>query len=89
MPAGLRSMGYLDHVPHGFRVSARTLARDVLRFDLEVIERQLFHGSDERLGGAYDRTKFMSERTTVMQRWSDYIDGLRAGGKVLPLVRLA
>ena len=46
-------MGYLDHVPHGFRASARTLIREALRWDKEIIERQLSHGSDEALGGAY------------------------------------
>jgi integrase len=58
----LRSMGYIDHVPHGFRASARTLLREELHWDKEVIERQLSHGSDEALGGAYDRTQFLAQR---------------------------
>ena len=37
----LRSMGYTDHVPHGFRASARTLLREALHWDKDVIERQL------------------------------------------------
>jgi len=47
----LRSMGYTDHSPHGFRASVRTMAREYLRIDREVIERQLAHGSSEALGG--------------------------------------
>ena len=68
----LRSMGYLDHVPHGFRASARTLIREALHYDREVIERQLSHGSDEALGGAYDRTQFLAERAKMMQEWAKY-----------------
>jgi integrase len=81
----LRSMGYLDHVPHGFRASARTLIRESLHYDKEVIERQLSHGSDEALGGAYDRTQFLIERAKMMQTWADYLDKLRTGAEVIPL----
>lgn len=79
----LRSMGYLDHVPHGFRASVRTMAREQLHFDKDVIERQLSHGSDEELGGAYDRTQFMAERIKLMQVWADYLDKLRKGADVI------
>ena len=79
----LRSMGYLDHVPHGFRASARTLIREALHYDKEVIERQLSHGSDEALGGAYDRTQFLVEREKMMQRWADYLDKLRMGADII------
>lgn len=81
----LRSMGYQDHVPHGFRASARTMIRESLRWDREVIERQLAHGSDEALGGAYDRTQFMAERAKMMQQWGDYLDKLRMGADVIQL----
>lgn len=73
----LRSMGYLDHVPHGFRATARTLIREALHYDREVIERQLSHGSDEALGGAYDRTQFIAQRSKMMQEWADYLNTLR------------
>lgn len=85
----LRSMGYLDHVPHGFRASARTLIREDLHYDREVIERQLAHGSDEALGGAYDRTQFLTQRAKMMQEWADYLDKLRAGAEVLPFLAKA
>lgn len=73
----LRSMGYLDHTPHGFRATARTLARQELRLDREVIERQLAHKSDEQLGSSYDRADFMTDRVKLMQAWADYLDALR------------
>jgi integrase len=79
----LRSMGYLDHVPHGFRASARTLIREELQYEKEVIERQLSHGSDEALGSAYDRTQFLAERKEMMQRWADYLDKLRIGAEII------
>jgi integrase len=79
----LRSMGYLDHVPHGFRASARTLLREDLHWDKDVIERQLSHGSDEELGGAYDRTQFLAERARMMQQWADYLEKLRVGADVI------
>lgn len=85
----LRSMGYLDHVPHGFRATARTLLRESLRWDKEVIERQLSHGSDEALGGAYDRTQFLADRAKMMQEWADYLDKLRVGADVIPLRGIA
>jgi len=79
----LRSMGYTDHVPHGFRASARTLLREELHWDKDVIERQLAHGSDEALKGAYDRTQFLKQRAKMMQEWADYLDKLRVGADVL------
>lgn len=81
----LRSMGYTDHVPHGFRASARTLIREALHWEKDVIERQLSHGSDEALGGAYDRTQFLAQRATMMQQWADYLDKLRTGADVIQL----
>jgi integrase len=73
----LRSMGYTDHTPHGFRASARTMLREQLHWNKEVIERQLAHGSDEELGGSYDRTEFHAERLLMMPAWADYLDQLR------------
>jgi integrase len=78
-------MGYLDHVPHGFRASARTLLRESLHWDKDVIERQLAHGSDEELGGAYDRTQFMAERVKMMRQWGSHLDKLRVGADVIKL----
>lgn len=75
--SALRSMGYTDHTPHGFRASARTMAREQLRIDKEVIERAIAHGSTEELGGSYDRTQYLADRIELMQSWADYLDVLR------------
>ena len=63
----LRTMGFADQTPHGFRASARTMLREQLGFSSEVIERQLAHGSTEALGSAYDRTQFQDERVKMMR----------------------
>jgi len=75
----LRSMGYTDHTPHGFRASARTLIPEQLHIENVVIERAMAHGSDEALGGAYDRTQYFDNRVKMMQAWADYLDKLRLG----------
>ena len=81
----LRTMGYsnTDHTPHGFRATARTLIREQLHVDREVIERQLAHGSAENLGNAYDRAQFLDKRKAMMQAWADYLDKLRVGAEVI------
>jgi hypothetical protein len=60
-----------------------------LHYDKEVIERQLSHGSDEELGGAYDRTQFFAERGKMMQDWADYLDKLRCGASVIQFNKAA
>lgn len=70
---------------HGFRAMARTILRERLRFDAEVIECQLSHAKAGALGGAYDRTQFLDERIAMMQAWANYLDDLKAGGKVIRL----
>ena len=37
------------------------------------------------LGAAYNRTKFIEQRTAMMQAWADYLDELKAGAKIIPL----
>jgi integrase len=65
--------------PHGFRASARTILREVLGYDADMLEKQLAHkhSSADRHKGAYDRTKFINQRTEFMQIWSDFCDDIR------------
>ena len=85
----LRFMGYPDHSPHGFRATARTLIPEQLHIEKVVVERALSHGSDESLGGAYDRSKYFDARVEMMQAWADYLDKIRIGADVLPLRKVA
>lgn len=61
---------------HGFRATARTLLDEVLKFPIERIEQQLAHQVRDMHGRAYNRTKYLEERTVMMQTWSDYLDQL-------------
>lgn len=73
-----RRMGFTPEqaTAHGARAMARTLAAEVLKVNPEVIEEQLAHGKADALGNAYNRTKWLSERVDLMQRWADYCDRL-------------
>lgn len=85
--ASLKRMGYdtqKDITAHGFRAMARTILHERLNIDPYIIEHQLAHKVPDALGAAYNRTKFIEQRTAMMQAWADYLDELKAGAKVLP-----
>jgi integrase len=87
----LRRMGFekSETTGHGLRATARTLLDEVLHFPVEYIEHQLAHAVKDPLGRAYNRTKHIEERRQMMQHWANYLDGLKAGAKVIPLNRRA
>ncbi len=70
---------------HGFRATARTLLDERLRYRVEVIEMQLAHCVRDPLGRAYNRTRYIEERTAMMQAWADYLDKLRADARAASL----
>jgi integrase len=72
---------------HGFRATARTLLDEVLQLRPELAEHQLAHAVRGPLGRAYNRTTFLPERRDMMQRWADYLDGLKLGARVIPFKR--
>ena len=75
------------HATHGFRGTLRTMARERLNVDMDVLEAQLAHAKRGDVAKAYDRTTFDDERRRVMQAWADYLDVLRLDDKkkVVPL----
>ena len=84
--ASLRRMGYdtkTQITGHGFRAMARTILHERLEIDPHIIEHQLAHSVPDALGGAYNRTKFIDQRKAMMQQWADYLDELKAGGKII------
>ena len=87
--AALRRMGFEKEsvTGHGFRATARTLLDEVLGVPPHLIEHQLAHGVRDPLGRAYNRTSHLEERSAMMQRWSDYLDSLRAGAIAVPITR--
>lgn len=84
--AALRRMGYEkdEMTGHGFRAMARTILDEVLHFRPDYIEHQLAHAVKDPNGRAYNRTAHLAERKKMMQTWSDYLDGLKRGAKILP-----
>lgn len=73
----IKRLGFGDiAVAHGFRALARTTIREKLKYDSEIIEKQLAHKTRNPLGEAYDRTQFLPDRKPMMQDWADYVDGV-------------
>ncbi|MFZ2949600.1 MAG: integrase arm-type DNA-binding domain-containing protein [Desulfuromonadaceae bacterium] len=83
--AGLRRMGFekSEITGHGFRAMARTILDEVLQVRPDFIEHQLAHAVKDPNGRAYNRTAHLVERKKMMQLWADYLDGLKAGAKVI------
>jgi integrase len=84
--SALRTLGYDTKeqiTGHGFRATARTMIREYLGWDRDVIERHLAHVSDEELGGSYDRTTFLAQRREMVQLWADFLDELAKGKELV------
>jgi integrase len=87
--ASFRRMGFDGDTitGHGFRATARTILDEVLQQRIDIIEHQLAHAVKDPNGRAYNRTSHLAERRKMMQLWADYLDGLKAGAKVMPFKR--
>ena len=74
----LRRQGYGKDTMtiHGFRSMASTLLNEH-GYRPDVIEAQLAHGERNAIRGAYNRAEYLPERREMMQRYADYLDGLR------------
>jgi integrase len=85
----MREMGFRgEHVPHGFRATLRTIARETLEIEGDVLETQLAHAAKDEVAAAYARVKFRKKRREIVQAWADYLDGLKAGDGVAVLERM-
>ncbi|URL59640.1 tyrosine-type recombinase/integrase [Luteibacter flocculans] len=83
--AALRRLGYSgeEMTGHGFRSLAATRLNE-MGWNADAIERQLAHAESNKVRDAYTHAaQYLKERTKMMQAWSDYLDSLRAGGKVV------
>lgn len=87
--AALRRLGYGsdEMTSHGFRSTASTLLNESGKWSVDAIERALAHGDADSVRAAYHRGAHWQERVKMAQWWSDYLDGLREGGKVIELAR--
>ncbi len=86
--AALRRMGYTkeEMTGHGFRSVASTLLHEQ-GWNHQAIERQLAHAERNAVSAAYNFAEHLPERRRMMQAWADYLDGLKAGAKVIPLFK--
>jgi len=87
--AALRRMGYgVDEMTaHGFRSMASTLLNESGKWNPDAIERALAHGDSDSVRAAYHRGAHWDERVKMAKWWSNHLDQLREGGKVLPFKR--
>lgn len=86
LSAALRKMGFQGiHATHGFRGMFRTVGRERLGIDSDILEAQLAHAKKGDVAKAYDRTTFDDARREAMQKWADYLDVLKVGAKVVPI----
>jgi integrase len=83
--AALRRLGYAkdEMTGHGFRAMASTLLNEMGQWNPDAIERQLAHAEGNAVRRAYTRGEYWDERVRMMQHWSDYLDQLRDGAKIL------
>jgi hypothetical protein len=65
----------------------RTVARERLNIDADVLEAQLAHAKRGEVQKAYDRTRFDDARRQAMTKWADYLDELCRSDKVVPIRR--
>ncbi len=72
---------------HGFRSTASTLLNESGLWSMDAIERALAHGDRDPVRAAYHRGAHWPERVRMAQWWSDHLDGLRDGGKVIQMKR--
>ncbi len=88
--AALRRMGYMkdEMTGHGFRSMASTLLHEQ-GWNHQVIERQLAHAERNAVSAAYNFAELLPERRKMMQAWAEYLDGLKASAKVIPIFKKA
>ncbi len=84
----LHRLGFKDvQTFHGFRHTASTMLNE-MGFMGDLIEKQLAHEEANKVRGAYNKAQYLPQRKEMMQAWADYLNGLKAGGDVIPLNKL-
>lgn len=73
---------------HGFRGVASTILNE-MGFPPDWIERQLAHDERDEVRGAYNSAQYLPGRRQMLQRWADWLDEVKASGKVIILAREA
>lgn len=88
--AALRRLGYGtdDMTGHGFRHMASTLLNEQ-GWNRDAIERQMAHAERNSIRATYNYAEYLPERRKMMQAWADYLDGLKVGAKISPILKTA
>ena len=88
--AALRRLGYTkeEMTGHGFRSMASTSLHEQ-GWKSDVIERQLAHNERNLVKAAYNHAAHLPERRKMMNAWANYLDGLKAGSKIVPIKAVA
>jgi len=83
--ASFRRMGFTKEevTAHGLRSTASTLLNESGLWNPDAIERALAHGMSDAVRGAYHRGEHWEERVRMAQWWSNELDRIRVGGKVV------
>lgn len=88
----LRRLGYKGRMTgHGFRALASSILNQ-RGYSPDVIERQLAHGEEDKVRGAYSYlADYMLERRKMMQDYADLLDDMRdqKTAKIIPLSKVA
>lgn len=80
----LRRLGYGGEMTaHGFRAMASTLLNESGKWLPDAIERALAHKDSDSIRAAYHRGAHWQERVLMAQWWSDELDSLRDGARVI------
>jgi len=76
--SGLRRMGIKKDTltTHGLRHMASTQLHEQ-GFRSDIIERQLSHGEKNKIKAVYNHAEYLEERREMMNKWSDYLEGLK------------
>ncbi|MCJ7602458.1 MAG: tyrosine-type recombinase/integrase [Desulfobulbaceae bacterium] len=84
--AALRRLGYPkeEMTGHGFRAMASIRLHE-MGWQSDMIERQLAHGECNPVKAAYCHAEYLPERKKMMQAWADYLEGIKAGAKIIPI----
>jgi integrase len=74
MRQALRSMGFDDHVPHGWRAAFSSICNEYGHRP-DAIELCLAHEQRDKVRAAYNRSQLWDERRALMEWWANFLTG--------------
>lgn len=81
-------LGYKGRLTvHGLRGTASTILNDA-GFRHDVVETALAHVDQNRVRGSYNHALYLPERAEMLEWYSNLLDSMRDGAKVIPINRM-